>query len=160
MFRTNNTAILLGVEGDLNAKMGHGYKIDDWLRARSSYDGSIRGRLGFAPTARSMVYATGGWAWGFFETPSTGGDTCNGSIFCNNYLEEHLGGLRTGWTVGGGIEYALDDKWSSRIDYRYTKWGTKLVNDNVDLQYSQLIDERVSLGISYRFGNGPIVAKY
>jgi outer membrane immunogenic protein len=160
MFRTNNTAILLGVEGDLNAKVGHGYKINDWLRARSTYDGSIRARLGFAPTARSMVYATGGWAWGFFETPSTGGDTCGGDPTCINYLEEHLGGLRTGWTVGGGIEYALDDKWSSRIDYRYTNWGTKLVNDNIDLQYSKLIDERVSIGVSYRFGDGPIVAKY
>ena len=40
-------------------------------------------------------------------------------------------------------------------------WGTKTANPlGADLQYSQLTDERVSLGVSYRFGNGPIVAKY
>jgi outer membrane immunogenic protein len=153
--------LVFGVEADLNAKLGHGYKIDDWLRPTSSWDGSIRGRVGFTPTARSLVYATGGWAWGDFKTPSTGGDSCVGTANCRDYLEEHLGGYRTGWTAGGGIEYALDENWSSRLDYRYTDWGSKVVNHNIDMQNSRLTDERVSLGVSYRFvPRGAVVAKY
>ncbi len=28
-----------------------------------------------------------------------------------------------GWTVGGGIDYAITNNWSVFAEYRYTNWG-------------------------------------
>jgi outer membrane immunogenic protein len=30
---------------------------------------------------------------------------------------------RTGWTIGGGIEYAVTGNWSIRAEYRYADFG-------------------------------------
>ena len=147
--------IVLGAEGDLNAKLGHGFKIDDFLRPTSNWDASIRARVGFTATARSLLYLTGGYAWGNFTTPSTGGDQ-------GEPAQEHIGGSRSGWTWGGGIQYALEQNWSTRIEYRHTEWGSKITNEidpGGDISPAKLKDDRVSMGITYQFG-GPIIAKY
>jgi outer membrane autotransporter protein len=31
---------------------------------------------------------------------------------------------RTGWTVGGGIDYAVTNNWSIFAEYRYTNFGS------------------------------------
>lgn len=54
--------------------------------------GTVRGRLGYA-WDRTLVYATGGFAYG-----SGGG---------NNFGLPNNDDFQTGWTVGGGVEYAL-----------------------------------------------------
>jgi outer membrane immunogenic protein len=58
------------------------------------YFGTVRGRLGYA-FDRTLVYGTGGFAYG------SGSEDQNfaGSSFRNSF--------RTGYAVGGGIEYAL-----------------------------------------------------
>ena len=60
------------------------------------YFGTVRGRLGYA-FDRTLVYATGGFAYGSGQEDQ-------------NFANAGLGrgdSFRTGWTVGGGIEYAL-----------------------------------------------------
>ena len=60
------------------------------------YFGTVRGRLGYA-FDRTLVYATGGFAYGSGEDDQ-------------NFSNAGLGrgdSFRTGYTVGGGIEYAL-----------------------------------------------------
>ena len=54
--------------------------------------GTVRGRLGYA-WDRTLVYATGGFAYG------AGGG--------NNFGLPNNDDFQTGWTVGGGVEYAL-----------------------------------------------------
>ncbi|ACA17697.1 porin [Methylobacterium sp. 4-46] len=56
------------------------------------YFGTVRGRLGYA-FDRTLVYATGGFAYG------GGGGTSFGLPNRDDF--------QTGWTVGGGVEYAL-----------------------------------------------------
>ena len=56
--------------------------------------GTVRGRLGYA-WDRTLVYATGGFAYG------SGGGRDFG--LPNSSRDE----FQTGWTVGGGVEYAL-----------------------------------------------------
>jgi outer membrane immunogenic protein len=53
------------------------------------YFGTVRGRLGYA-FDRTLVYGTGGFAYGGFGLPNSTSDS-----------------FRTGWAAGGGIEYAL-----------------------------------------------------
>ena len=58
---------------------------------------TVRDRLGFA-IDRALVYGTGGFAYG-------GGDDNNGfNGFINNNDD-----IRTGWVLGGGVEYAFTD---------------------------------------------------
>ena len=58
------------------------------------YFGTVRGRLGYA-FDRTLVYATGGFAYG------SGGGRDFG---LPNFTRDEF---QTGWTVGGGVEYAL-----------------------------------------------------
>ncbi|TDX65744.1 outer membrane immunogenic protein [Methylosinus sp. sav-2] len=64
--------------------------------------GTVRGRAGFALLeSKLFVYGTGGFAYGELNTPF-GSDT------------------RTGWTAGGGVEYAFLPNWSAKVEYLYT----------------------------------------
>src|SRR6202022_800586 len=120
------------------------YKVKS--RPTSNWDSSIRGRLGVLVTSRSLVYATGGVAFGHFTTPYHEDDAQD--------TVELLGGNRTGWTLGGGLEYALDGDWNTRIEYRYTDWGSKAVNWEDHPATSTLTDSRVIAGLTYKIG-GP-----
>ena len=31
---------------------------------------------------------------------------------------------RAGWTVGGGVEYALSNQWSAKLEYLYADFGS------------------------------------
>ena len=78
---------------------------------RIPVQGSIRGRLGVA-FDRALIYATGGAAFAGFETSVAGfpGFDQNSTT-------------RAGWTIGGGIEYAVTGNWSVRAEYRYADFG-------------------------------------
>ena len=63
---------------------------------------------------------------------------------------------RTGWTVGGGLEYGFTPNWSAKIEYnfmdfedaRFTLVGVPLV----DISQQAHV---VKGGINYRFSWGP-----
>ena len=77
---------------------------------------------------------------------------------------------RGGWTIGGGIEYAIAPNWSVFAEFDHYDFGTKRVlsftasgGGFLNLDAKQRI-EAVKLGVNYRFGWGkgkaPVVAKY
>jgi outer membrane immunogenic protein len=73
--------------------------------------GTVRGRVGFA-WDRALLYATGGFAFG--------GGGGNNNTFCG--VAFGCGGgddTRTGWTVGGGLEYAFTNNWTVKIEGLY-----------------------------------------
>lgn len=142
---------VFGLEGDVNGSSARGSTFD--YSAREDVNGSVRGRVGMA-WDRALVYATGGVAFADFHNSYSG-----------------VGGFdsvdsgRVGWTVGGGIEYAIDNNWSVRAEYRYTDYGhfsqfSPNVAGSVDRRET---DNRVQVGFSYKFdmfGLTPVVAKY
>jgi outer membrane immunogenic protein len=73
--------------------------------------GSIRGRLGVA-FDRALLYATGGGEFAGFDTSYTGIGTFDRGSH-----------TQAGWTIGGGIEYAVTGNWSIRAEYRYADFG-------------------------------------
>jgi opacity protein-like surface antigen len=82
--------------------------------------GTFRGRLGYAvgPTDNWLLYATGGLAVGEVHafdnlSPASGSD------------------FRTGWTVGGGVEFALARNWSAKVEYLYVDLGSAHLFDVV-----------------------------
>lgn len=84
--------------------------------------GTVRGRLGYA-VDRALFYVTGGLAYG-----SGGG---GGSV---NYYPTSGGpyaytssgnNWNVGYALGGGVEYALTQNWSARIEYLYVDRSNK-----------------------------------
>jgi outer membrane immunogenic protein len=104
---------------------------NDWLA-------TARGRLGYA-FDRVLPYVTGGAAFGDIKAgvPALTVDTTN-----------------TGWTVGGGVEYAFLSNWSAKIEYLYIDLGNVgcgpacngIVPTKVDFTTNV-----VRAGLNYRF---------
>ena len=135
--------MVLGVEGDFTGwtvgKIRYTSITGDFLTAHSKWGGSIRGRFGYAAD-RALFYLTGGAAFVSDETsiPTTdisiGGD-----------------GVRWGWTVGGGIDYAFTNNWFTSIEYRYSQYETKNFVYHTDLE---LRFRRLQAGIEHQSGDG------
>jgi outer membrane immunogenic protein len=141
-------------------------------------EGSIRGRVGYA-WDRVLLYATGGVAFGGFNSSVSGNFT--GFTVGDGFLIPFgpIGGsasrsaTRVGWTVGGGLEYAVTNNWSIRAEYRYTDFGhatqfansfdTALLGAAGVFVNRHFTENRVQVGFSYKFDTAapaPIVAKY
>lgn len=145
-----------GVEGDVNGSSYNGSSTFGALtyNTTDAVDASVRGRLGVA-WDRALIYGTGGAAFGNFRNQyATGGAL------------DTLWNTRVGWTVGGGIEYALDNNWSIRAEYRYTDYPsfTEFAANSLAANVSKHeTDNRVQMGVSYKFdlmGPAPIPTKY
>ncbi len=121
---------------------------------RIPVEGSVRGRLGIA-WDRTLFYATGGAAFADIENTATGGLT--------PYFSNSTG--RVGWTVGGGVEYAVTNNWSVRGEYRYSDFGhqTNAAAPAVPVD-NHVTEHAVRVGFSYKFEMyappPPVVAKY
>lgn len=74
------------------------------------------------------------------------------------------GSTAWGWTVGGGIEYALTSNWTARIEYDHIDVPSTVVPfPTVALVNAQTISVRqwidvVKLGVNYRFDWLPFAA--
>jgi outer membrane immunogenic protein len=126
--------------------------------------GSIRGRLGYA-FDRVLIYATGGVAFAGVD----------GSI-STPFGYTSISNTRVGYTVGGGLEYAVTNNWSIRAEYRYSNFGTSSNNAANSWRIAGLgftpytsvsrrvNENQVQVGFSYKFDTfapaGPVVAKY
>lgn len=84
------------------------------IGATVDYFGTVRGRVGVMPWERTVVYATGGLAYGQTTT---------------NFLLPLGSNTKVGWTVGAGFEYMIAQNWSVKTEYLYVDLG----KDNVDL---------------------------
>jgi outer membrane immunogenic protein len=135
------------------------------LAAHTTADiqGSIRGRLGIA-WDRALIFATGGVAFGGFNTTVSVSEP-------PFFATANRSNTRVGWTVGGGIEYAVTNNWSIQAEYRFTDFGTLRNGDLVGLPVDEFLNghrrlqqNQVQVGFSYKFDllppPAPIVAKY
>jgi outer membrane immunogenic protein len=127
------------------------------ISTREDVESSFRGRLGVA-FDRTLVYATGGAAIADF----------------NNKYASPLGldsndHTRFGWTVGGGVAYAITNNLSARVEYRYTDFGSNddfLANSTGGTLLGRVreTDNSVRIGLSYNFSAAPapapVLAKY
>src|SRR5262245_48343814 len=80
--------------------------------------GTATGRLGYA-WDRVLVYAKGGFAWAdedHFQhfTPAATGVATEVSRINNTH---------TGWVVGGGVEVALWENWTGKVEYNFIDLG-------------------------------------
>jgi outer membrane immunogenic protein len=99
----------------------------DWL-------GTARARLGVLAIDKLLVFATGGLAFGRVTSSSSSLTSGGCNISCGF---GSMSSTRTGWTVGGGAEYALTNQISFKAEYLYADLGS--------LTYSFPVTAAVSL---------------
>jgi outer membrane immunogenic protein len=107
-------ADLTGGANGIGASPFAGFAPIVWTRQTIDWFGTVRGRLGYSILPNLLVYGTGGFAYG-------GGSTrfalASLSGFVNAWGSE--GDTRTGWTAGGGVEWAFWPNWSAKVEYLY-----------------------------------------
>jgi len=102
--------------------------------------GTVRGRLGFLATPSTLLFATGGLAYGDVNA----GLNVNGSVTwhyatvcCGFVLNTQVpfssnastNTIKAGWTVGAGLEQKLDAHWSVKAEYLYYDLGSVSVTN-------------------------------
>lgn len=118
----------------------------DTFSSRLDMLSTVRGRLGWAAFDRTLLYGTGGVAFAnlkdqvadpafpFTATPSSN---------------------LTGWTAGGGIEYAFTDHWTAKAEYLHVGFsGTRTAMDSGGTGYIFDYKDKLDIGrvgINYKF---------
>jgi outer membrane immunogenic protein len=82
------------------------------MSANADWLASSRGRVGYLVAPTVLAYATGGAAWGRIDYAANAVNPANGyaaPVTASN--------TRSGYVVGGGLEWAMTDAWSVRAEY-------------------------------------------
>lgn len=109
--------MVIGVEGEFSYSDVH-RKIDaafggiGGVRVGNQYYATAAARLGYAYD-RMLFYVKGGAAW------------TREALDVNDGIGNTITGRfdRTGWLVGGGVEWAIFGNWSAKVEYDYIHFG-------------------------------------
>jgi outer membrane immunogenic protein len=141
---------VFGVQGDIAWSDTSGSHTDlvSGLTDQSKIDllSSVTGRFGYA-WDRLLTYAKAGGAWTHDKYDM---------LFADNTTFASTSETRSGWTVGGGFEYAITYNLSMFFEYDYYDFGTRTVNFTSVTGASQLVDIReresaVRVGANWKF---------
>jgi outer membrane immunogenic protein len=134
---------LLGVEGNLDwtdigtNKVGTGATNPVYMH----WEGSFRGRFGVLVSPSVLLYGTGGYS------------LIDGSLKALNRQIETQSATFGGWTVGLGVEWALDKVSVLRLQYRYSDYGAQRESfpaHGYDVSATPLLST-VTMGVNFRF---------
>jgi outer membrane immunogenic protein len=140
--------------------------------AKISWFGTLRGRLGYAADGL-LFYGTGGLAYGRVGISGTTTVTATQCILAGGCTPPFVfdssafsgSKVNLGWTLGGGIEGALANNWSWKLEYLYLDLGSLDVSAAtstglVVTAHTRFTDNIVRVGVNYRFGDPAVVARY
>jgi len=128
--------VVFGIEGDMDWQdaKGSGPCLAGLCDTKSRWIATARGRLGYA-FDRFMPYVTGGAAFADLRTSIPG-------VGVNS-------DTRTGWTVGGGAEYAFAPNWTVKAEYLFADLGKfNCVACGANVKFNENI---VRAGLNYKF---------
>jgi outer membrane immunogenic protein len=127
-----------GVETDLQyaavGNKGASYGTTYYPGDSDGFFGTIRARAGVA-FDRALVYGTGGFAYG----------DIGGNRGYDTLLGYHSGDeINWGWTLGGGVEYAITNNFTAKVEGLYVDLDTK---DNYTLGGRVNVDRDAEFGV-------------
>jgi outer membrane immunogenic protein len=113
--------------------------------------GTLRGRVGWAmgTEGRFLPYITGGLAYG--QGTINGAGTLAGTGAAVAFSTTHN---YVGWTAGAGVEWALWNRWSAKLEYLYVDFGngpTIALSPAVAITTNHMTDNIVRVGGNYHF---------
>lgn len=140
----DNSPLVIGIEADANyadvdGSRGTGAFPGGRITNSFDFTGAVRGRVGYA-FDRFLVYGAGGVAFADPDVKARGGGSDDT--------------IAVGWTIGGGVEAALSDNVTARVEYRYSDFGTDSFSVSGSRVKSDVTDNRVLLGVGYKFSTG------
>jgi outer membrane immunogenic protein len=128
--------------------------------------GTVRGRAGFLTQGGSLLYATGGLAWGRVNRTLTLNAT-PGFFAAGTTSAASFGDNKIGWTIGAGVEAPLWRNLSVKVEYLYIDLGTAthsfdsaldpaaaLGPSQTTTTTSRIHDHVVRVGLNYHFDDG------
>ncbi|MBS0241414.1 MAG: porin family protein [Proteobacteria bacterium] len=139
--------VVLGVEADLGranaSQMNNIFDNDTSYSAIGTF-GSLRARYGYA-VDRFLIYGTAGLAFASVTNDIQKGRNAGEQIVYDDQW-------RTGYAVGGGVEYALTKNLIARAEYIYSNYGQVSLY-NRDGNLAEMTNEMhlVRVGLSYKF---------
>lgn len=192
-FNYDTSGGIAGIQGGCNSQIGQlvlGAEGDfDWANIRGSqaiatsvppgfvpgafssgqnleWLGTIRGRLGYAPSNQWLFYFTGGMAFG-----QVGYNLAFAFPGSNDFQGISATRTEVGWTVGVGTEWAFTNSWSVKAEYLYVDLGNSAFVSfpagraaNLATNLTEAFQNHyniVRVGLNYKFDSGvPLVAKY
>ena len=151
-------SFVLGLQGEINAVGGGNGNGGSVYTMKQTMLASADARLGYA-FGRTLVYAIGGVAFADSKHDMIVGGADNS-----------FNGNRSGFDIGGGLEYAFINNWTARVEYRHYDFGSSNsyarscvgVCQVPENNFAQTGDS-VRIGLAYKFGApavAPVVAKY
>jgi outer membrane immunogenic protein len=157
---------VLGVDGSFSGSGMHDQRTElflgipfntlDTFETKIDWLASVTGRVGYA-WDRWLVYGRGGAAWVRDRSNNSG------TFFITTFNEGNAL-TRSGWTAGGGVEYAFARNWSFLVEYDFYGFGTKSatlsgcggVGCGVPASVTFPLNQNLSVvkaGINFRFGS-------
>jgi outer membrane immunogenic protein len=151
--------VVVGIDGDFSFANVKGSNIvgtdflEGGITVKSPWFATLTGRIG-GTVDHALLYVKGGVAWTQDEFGTTCGTFCAVSIPARQ--------SRTGWTFGGGVEYAFTPDWSGKLEYDFMDFGTRgsgtfqcsgACEDFFDFDLRQQVSV-VKVGLNYRLGWG------
>lgn len=125
------------------------------LRQNVSWLGTVRPRIGRLITDRLLLYGTGGLAYANVDRSATIEYPIVGERYSGS-----SSGTKTGWTCGGGLEWAFSNKLSLKAEYLYYDLGSETIGIvpalagtpyGVALARFHTTGQIVRTGLNYRF---------
>jgi outer membrane immunogenic protein len=123
-------AFVFGVEGDVDYSSVNASipAADGGGTFKSQWIATARGRAGYA-IDRVLLYVTGGGAFANVQGP---GFTDTG----------------TGWTAGGGVEFALAQNWTAKAEYLFVDIPSASIPGGASLKFTESL---ARVGVNYKF---------
>ncbi len=103
---------------------------------------SLRPKLGYM-WRDSLLYVTGGLSFAKLDYRFNFSET-----FQNQRSSVSKSDTQKGWTIGAGMEHALNNNWSLKFEYLYSEFDTLNASSQLDGYPDQVIDNKVKIKMS------------
>jgi outer membrane immunogenic protein len=120
-----------GVEGDIGYSGEKGSNAG--VSSKAGFEGSLRGRLGYAVSPDILLYGTAGGA--------------GQSLKVDDGVSSDRKAM-LGWTAGVGTDIKITDNVFGRVEYRYSDFGH---DDFGDIGRVKSSDNRITFGVGMKF---------
>jgi outer membrane immunogenic protein len=142
---------VIGIEGqiagaDISGDVTNPFGLASPFHAKTEWLANVTGRLGYT-WDRALLYVKGGGGWAGDKYSAVYGSTYFGSE------------TRSGWTLGGGLEWAFGNGWSAKVEYLHYDLGSRTIQfaTSAGATSPEFVKQRIdsiTFGLNWRFAPG------